>query len=174
MDPITLIVAALAAGSSEGALEALKDDVKDAIRAAYATLRGLVRNRVCDQPGAELVLAQYEDDPGTWETPLAKMLHDTGAAVDANLLAVAHALLELADAVGTAEGKYDVTMESNPARLGWCSWANSRFSSSAGQGLSPPRAPGWPWKATSTCTRSTAGIALRGRCRPGCTRCGRT
>ena len=117
MDPITLIVTALAAGSGESALEALKDDVKDAIKAAYATLRGLVRNRVRDQPGAELVLARYEDEPGTWETPLAKMLHDTGAAVDANLLAVAHALLELVDAVGTAEGKYDVTTESNPARL---------------------------------------------------------
>jgi hypothetical protein len=112
MDPITLIVTALAAG----ALEALNDDVKDAIKAAYATLRRLVRNRVCDQPGAELVLAQYEDAPGTWETPLAKMLHDTGAAVDANLLAVAHALLELVDAVGTAEGKYDVTVPgSQPA-----------------------------------------------------------
>ena len=110
MDPITLIVTALAAGSREGALEALKDDVKDAIKTVYATLRGLVRNRVCDQPGAELVLAQYEDDPGIWKTPLAKMLHDTGAAVDANLLAVAHALLELVDAVGTAEGKYDVTI----------------------------------------------------------------
>lgn len=48
--------------------------------------------------------------------PLAKMLHDTGAAVDANLLAVAHALLELVDAVGTAEGKYDVTITgSQPA-----------------------------------------------------------
>jgi hypothetical protein len=110
MDPVTLIVTALAAGSSEGALEALKDDVKDAIKAAYATLRGLVRNRVRDQPGAELVLARYEDEPGIWETPLAKMLHDTGAAVDANLLAVSRALLELVDAVGTAEGKYDVTI----------------------------------------------------------------
>jgi hypothetical protein len=69
MDPITLIVTALAAGSGEGALEALKDDVQDAIKAAYETLRGLVRNRVCDQPGAELVLAQYEDDPGTWKLP---------------------------------------------------------------------------------------------------------
>ena len=115
MDPITLIVTALAAGSGEGALEALKDDVKDAIKAAYETLRGLVRNRVCDQPGAELVLARYEDEPGTWETPLAKMLHDTGAAVDANLLAVAHALLELVDAVGTAEGKYDVTISGSRA-----------------------------------------------------------
>ena len=48
-----------------------------------------MRNRVADQPGAELVLAQYEIDPETWETPLAKMLHDTGAADDANLVAVA-------------------------------------------------------------------------------------
>jgi len=110
MDPVTLIVTALRAGSSGGALEELKEDVQDAIKAAYATLRGLVRNRVCDQPGAELVLARYEDDPGTWETPLARILHDAGAAADANLLAVAHALLELVDAAGTAEGKYDVTI----------------------------------------------------------------
>jgi RIP homotypic interaction motif len=110
MDPITLIVTALAAGSGEGAFEALKDDVTDAIKSAYATLRGLVRTRVCDQPGAELVLARYEDDPGIWGTPLARMLHDTGAAVDVDLLAVAHALLELVDAVGAAEGKYDVTI----------------------------------------------------------------
>ncbi len=110
MDPVTLIVTALAAGASAVTLEALKDDVRDAVKAAYATLRGLVRNRVCDQPGAELVLAQYEDDPGTWETPLAKMRHETGAAGDANLLAVAAALMELTDAVGTAEGTYDVTI----------------------------------------------------------------
>ena len=110
MDPITLIVTALAAGASAGAISALQDDVQ----AAYSQLRGLVTTRVAGQPGAELVLAQYEDHPGTWETPLAKMLHDTGAAVDANLLAVAHALLELADAAGAAEGKYQVY----PARLG--------------------------------------------------------
>src|SRR3984885_5824967 len=68
MDPITLIVAALAAGSSEGALEALKDDVKGAIKAAYATLRGLVRNHCWHPPGAERLLAQSDDDPGTCAT----------------------------------------------------------------------------------------------------------
>jgi hypothetical protein len=111
MDPITLIVTALAAGASAGAISALQDDVKDVAKAAYAQLRGLVRKRVCDQPGAELVLAQYEDDPGTWEPPLVKMLTDADAASDHNLLAVAGALLELADAVGTAEGKYQVTVK---------------------------------------------------------------
>jgi hypothetical protein len=158
MDPITLIVAALAAGASAGTLDALKDDVKDLVKAAYAKLRGLAGKRVAGQPGAELVLAQHETDPQTWEAPLAMMLTEGGAADDANLVEAARALMELVDAVGTAEGKYDVTMGSNPARLlGWWVWADSRFSLSAGPGLSPPRAPGWPWKATSTCTCSTGG-----------------
>jgi hypothetical protein len=68
--------------------------------------RGLVTTCVAGQPGAELVLAQYEDDPGSWEPPLVKMLTDADAASDRNLLAVAGALLELADAAGAAEGKY--------------------------------------------------------------------
>jgi hypothetical protein len=38
------------------------------------------------------------------------MLTDADAASDHNLLAVAGALLELADAVGAAEGKYQVTI----------------------------------------------------------------
>jgi hypothetical protein len=38
------------------------------------------------------------------------MLTDADAASDHNLLAVAGALLELADAVGAAEGKYQVTV----------------------------------------------------------------
>jgi tetratricopeptide (TPR) repeat protein len=83
------------------------------------------------------------------------------------------------DTVGVRENLAEARREAGQmgddlARLGWSAWADSRFSLSAGPGLSPPRAPGWPWKATSTCTCSTAGRALRGRCRPGCTRCGRT
>ncbi|MGH3214865.1 MAG: hypothetical protein ACRDN1_01530 [Trebonia sp.] len=109
MDPITLIVTALAAGSSAGVISALQDDAK-AAKAAYSQLRGLVTTRVAGQPGAELVLAQYEDDPGSWEPPLVKMLTGADAASDHNLLAVAGALLELADAVGAAEGKYQVTI----------------------------------------------------------------
>jgi tetratricopeptide (TPR) repeat protein len=83
------------------------------------------------------------------------------------------------DTVGVRENLAEARREAGQmgddlARLGLGVWANSRFSLSAGPGLSPPRAPGWPWKATSTCTCSTAGRAPRGRCRPGCTRCGRT
>jgi len=111
MDPVTLIVTALAAGSSAGAISALQDDVKAIVKAAYANLRGLARKRVAGQPGAELVLAEHEADPETWAAPLAKKLTEAGAADDANLVQAARALMELVDAAGTAAGKYNVTIK---------------------------------------------------------------
>ena len=111
MDPVTLIVTALAAGSSAGAISALQDDVKAIVKAAYANLRGLARKRVAGQPGAELVLAEHEADPETWAAPLAKKLTEAGAADDANLVEAARALMELVDAAGTAAGKYNVTIK---------------------------------------------------------------
>jgi hypothetical protein len=110
MDPITLIVTTLAAGASAGTLDALKDDVKDLVTAAYAQLRGLARTCVAGQPGADLVLTEHEADPDTWAAPLAKKLTDAGAADDAILVEAARALMELVEAPGTALGKYDVTI----------------------------------------------------------------
>ena len=42
MDPITLIVAALVAGVTSGALDEVKDGATAGVKAAYAKLRGLV------------------------------------------------------------------------------------------------------------------------------------
>jgi RIP homotypic interaction motif len=111
MDPVTLIVTALAAGSSAGAISALQDDVKATVKAAYAYLRGLTTRRVAGQPGAEFVLAEHEADPETWADPLAKKLAEAGAADDANLVEAARALMELVDAAGTAAGRYNVTIK---------------------------------------------------------------
>ena len=76
MDPITLIVAALAAGASGGAISALQDDVKGAVIAAYGKLRGLVGKRVAGNPGpsadAATVLRRRCVQPGA----------DTGALAD--------------------------------------------------------------------------------------------
>lgn len=111
MDAIALIVTALATGASAGALEALKDDVKDKAKAAYARLRGLAKKRIADQPGSDLVLAKHEAHPETWEAPLAMMLTDAGAADDADLVAAAKALMDLVDAAGARAGKYNVTIK---------------------------------------------------------------
>src|ERR1700733_13382465 len=111
MDPITLIVAALAAGASGGAISALQDDVKGAVIAAYGRLRGLGARRGAGNPGGELGLAEYEADPEHWQTPLTAKLTQLGAADDTELVAAANALMKLVDGPGARAGTYNVTIK---------------------------------------------------------------
>jgi hypothetical protein len=53
MDPITLIVAALAAGASAGTLDALKDDVKDLVDAT-GTAAGKYDVTIKDSQGVQV------------------------------------------------------------------------------------------------------------------------
>jgi hypothetical protein len=111
MDPITLIVTALATGASAGALEALKDDVKEAVKGAYARLRGLAQKRIAGRPDGELALERHKSAPQRWESVLAGELTEAGAADDAALVAAAQALMELVDGAGARSGKYNVTIK---------------------------------------------------------------
>lgn len=110
MDPITVIVMALAAGASSGALDALKDDAKGAAKAAYAKLRQLLTKKVAGNQVAEVALAQYDTNPKVWEPPLADSLKQVGAGNDAELVAVAQQLMDLVDKAGSRAGKYNVTI----------------------------------------------------------------
>jgi hypothetical protein len=98
MDPITLIVTALAAGAALG----VKDTASAMVTDAYAGLKALVKKRLGGRPGAELVLASHEQAPETWQAPLMAELAGTGADGDRDLIAAAQALLDL---VGAAEGR---------------------------------------------------------------------
>lgn len=106
MDPVTLIVTALAAGAAS----ALQDGVSAAVKDAYARVRALVAKRFAGRPAGELVLAQHETAPQTWEAPLAAELAASGAGDDAGLVAAAQALMNLVDAAGSRSGKYTVTV----------------------------------------------------------------
>jgi hypothetical protein len=110
MDPVTLIVTALAAGASAGVIDALKDNAKDAGKAAYARLRGLAQRRVAGNPGAELALAEHQADPENWAAPLKAKLTLVGAGDDAELVTAAQALMDLVDRAGANAGKYHVTI----------------------------------------------------------------
>jgi hypothetical protein len=111
MEPITLIVTALAAGASAGAIDALKDDVKGLVRAAYGRLHNLVMRCFHGNASAEVILAEHEADAETYETPLAKKLAEAGAGDDAALVSAARALMELVDPKGSKSGKYNVTIK---------------------------------------------------------------
>jgi hypothetical protein len=104
MDPITLIVTALAAGAALGAQDTVSAMVKD----AYAGLKALVKKRLGGGPGAELVLAKHERAPETWQAPLMAELAGTGADGDRDLIAAAQALLDLLGAAEGRPGKYTV------------------------------------------------------------------
>jgi hypothetical protein len=103
MDPVTLIVAALAAGAAVGVQDTASAMVKD----AYASLKALVKKRLGGGPRAELALARHEQDPGAERAQLTAELARARAGDDPDLVAAAKAVLELAGEAGRP-GKYTV------------------------------------------------------------------
>jgi hypothetical protein len=106
MDPVTLIVTALAAGATS----ALQDGASAAVKDAYARVKALVMRRFANRPKGEVVLAEHEAAPQVWEAPLAAELSAAGAGGDADLVAAAQALMSLVDEAGSRSGKYVVTV----------------------------------------------------------------
>jgi hypothetical protein len=104
MDPITLILTALAAGAGAG----LTDTASSAVKDAYGSLKALVKKRLAGRPDADLVLARHEKAPQTWQAPLAAELDESGAGRDPDLMEAAQALMSLVDEAGTRAGKYTV------------------------------------------------------------------
>jgi hypothetical protein len=107
VDPVTLIVTALAAGAALG----LKGAASAAIEDAYAALKSLVRRRLIGRPDGELVVTRHEQAPETWAAPLVAELSAAGAGNDAGLVAAAQALMKLADVEGFQSGKYVVGVQ---------------------------------------------------------------
>jgi hypothetical protein len=120
MDPITLILTALVAGASAGALDELKDEVKEKAKAAHGRLRDLVskRFRAAGVPNAEAILAEYEGDPESYKSQLAKKLDAADAGKDDALMAAATAVLALLE-LGGKSSSYTVTvMDSKGVMVG--------------------------------------------------------
>ena len=112
MDPVTLIVAALAAGASAGVTDTVSQGVKD----AYAGLKAPVLRRVQDQQAGEVAVVQHEKDPDTWAAPLVKTLTAAGADTDPQLIEAAQRLLQLADPAGARAGTYTVNIAATSDR----------------------------------------------------------
>jgi hypothetical protein len=104
MDPISLIIAALAAGAISG----VKDTASQAVNDAYTGLKALLRRRFTGNQQAEDALEQAERQPGSDQAILAEHLRAAGADGDEELIKAARALLEQADPAGARAGKYNV------------------------------------------------------------------
>ena len=73
MDPISLILTALAAGAAA----ALKDTAGQAVKDAYSGLKALLKRKLGEEPIAQEVIERHEEAPGdlgeaVWRTELEK------------------------------------------------------------------------------------------------------
>lgn len=104
MEPVSIILAALAAGAAAGTTEVASQAIKD----AYAGLKALIGKRLAGKPAAETALTEYEQDAETWEKPLQKSLLEAGADKDQEIVDAAQKVLQLVQPQQMAQGKYDI------------------------------------------------------------------
>ena len=106
MEPITLILTALATGTAlvaKGTLTAVGKD-------AYDTLKTRLQHKFTDNPKAEMVLADYLEEPDTWEKPLRKELTKAAADQDQEIMQAAQKLIHLVQPQQAGKGKYVIQM----------------------------------------------------------------
>lgn len=109
MDPITLILAALAAGTG---------NTTPAVRDAHAALMAQLRMRFAGRADGEAALAKYEESAQGWEAALRAELAAAGAGEDEGLLAAGQAVMSVADAPGWRAGKYAIGVHGGQERPG--------------------------------------------------------
>ena len=102
MDPVSLIVGALAAGVSGG--------VSDATKALIGDLYTRVKTRLSGRRIGETALEQHATDPDTWAAPLSKELEAASAGQDPDLVALAQQVMAHIDPSGSQAGKYIVNL----------------------------------------------------------------
>jgi hypothetical protein len=103
VDPVTLIVAALAAGSATG----VTDSAKDAVTGLYGRLKSALVNRFGPDEAGK-TLERYAGNPGGYEVPVRDLIVESGADRDQTILDLAHELLASADPEGAQVGKYNI------------------------------------------------------------------
>lgn len=98
MDPVSLVLVALAAGASAGLSGGATDVVKSAVTDAYAGLKSLVREAFGSDEKAQSTLTLFEDEPAqeVLVNKLADQLEAHGVAQSAEVRTAAQAVLDAA------------------------------------------------------------------------------
>jgi hypothetical protein len=104
LDPISLILTAIAAGASA----ALQDAATGALKDAYSRLRSLLKRRLSGKTAALTAADEYVHEPEVWRAPLEHALAEIRAREDEELVRAAQAVMAQVDPSGTSAGKYTV------------------------------------------------------------------
>lgn len=102
MDPITLILTALVAGTAKAAGDAAPD--------AYKGLKALIQKKFAGKPEAEMALAKHEEKPKVWEEPLKEALAESGVDQDKEIIQASQELLKQLKPQEAASGKFNLNV----------------------------------------------------------------
>ena len=106
MDPVSVVVAAMSAGSVTG----LGGGASRAIGVAYEGLKSKVFRKDSESSVGALLADEYENDPETWQAAFRRYVEREGVQRDPEVLELALDLLRLVDERGSGQGRYDVTI----------------------------------------------------------------
>jgi hypothetical protein len=134
MDPVSTILAALAAG----AVAATKDTASAVIKDAYEALKATLKKKLADRPVAVAALEAHASDPEGADAALAPALRKGGALDDADVLAAARQLLAAADEGGTVARRYGLVVNGDVQGL----VQGDRAQVTMNFGAPPPQAAG--------------------------------
>lgn len=109
MDPVSTILAALAAG----AVAAAKETAGTAIRDAYEGLKSLIKNKLADKALAKVAVDTHATEPQPAEAILRPALNEAAVDQDEELLAAAKELLATADSDGSVGRRYSLQVTGN-------------------------------------------------------------
>jgi hypothetical protein len=109
MDPISLILQALEAGTSPdvGYQAMIPDEILD----RYGSFTDLLGQKFSDSATGQAILEQYAAQPDVYEGVLVELLEENGLDTDEEVLNAARDVLELTDVRGATRGEYTVNFD---------------------------------------------------------------
>jgi hypothetical protein len=114
MEPVSIILAALAAGAAKvgaGAAQGLSEAARDSVAGLYARLKAAIVGRAGTQdPGAAKTLERHASNPEGYEVVVRDVLVESGVDGDAAVLELARELLREAEPERFEAGVYSVTL----------------------------------------------------------------
>jgi hypothetical protein len=118
MEPISLILTALATAVAAGVTKGATDTATSAIKDSYDALKGLIKKKFVGKPVGEIALAEHEKNHDAWKMPLQLALTEVKADQDEEIIKLAKQVMEQVQARELAGGAH-LTIVSGTRNIGF-------------------------------------------------------